>query len=44
MPERLLVQPLYLQLRDAIAARIARGEWNRALRFPARKTWLGSLV
>jgi GntR family transcriptional regulator len=28
MPERFSIQPLYLQLRDALAERIANGEWK----------------
>ena len=28
MPERFCIQPLYLQLRDALAERIASGEWK----------------
>ena len=28
MPERFSIQPLYLQLRDALAERIASGEWK----------------
>jgi GntR family transcriptional regulator len=28
MPDRLFMQPLYLQLRDALAERIASGEWK----------------
>ena len=28
MPQRLFMQPLYLQLRDALAERIASGEWK----------------
>jgi GntR family transcriptional regulator len=34
MPERLFTQPLYLQLRDALAARIARGEWRVGTAIP----------
>jgi GntR family transcriptional regulator len=37
MPERLLVQPLYLQLRDAIAARVARGEWKPGTPLPSEE-------
>jgi GntR family transcriptional regulator len=33
-PEHLFTQPLYLQLRDALAARIARGEWKVGTAIP----------
>ena len=34
MPERFFTQPLYLQLRDALAERIARGEWKPGTAIP----------
>ena len=34
MPERFFTQPLYLQLRDALAERIARGEWKPGIAIP----------
>ena len=44
MPERLFTQPLYMQLRDALAERIAGGEWKPGTAVPARETWPGSLA
>jgi GntR family transcriptional regulator len=35
MPEHLFTQPLYLQLRDALAARIACGEWKPGIAIPS---------
>jgi GntR family transcriptional regulator len=35
MPERLFTQPLYLQLRDALAARMVRGEWKVGTAIPS---------
>ena len=35
MPEGFFTQPLYLQLRDALAERIARGEWKPGTVLPA---------
>jgi GntR family transcriptional regulator len=35
MPEHFLTQPLYLQLRDALASRIARGEWKASTAIPS---------
>src|SRR5262245_16436533 len=38
MRERLFNQPLYLQLRDALAERIARGEWQPGTAIPNEAT------
>jgi GntR family transcriptional regulator len=35
MPERLFTQPLYLQLRDALAARMVRREWKVGMPIPS---------
>jgi GntR family transcriptional regulator len=35
MPERLFTQPLYFQVRDALAGRIARGEWKAGTAIPS---------
>jgi GntR family transcriptional regulator len=35
MPERLFTQPLYLQLRDALATRMVRGEWKVGTAIPS---------
>jgi DNA-binding GntR family transcriptional regulator len=41
MPEHLFTQPLYLQRRDALAARISCGEWKPGVAIPSEARELG---
>jgi GntR family transcriptional regulator len=40
---RFSTRPLYLQLRDALAERIAHGEWKPGTAIPNESDWRASL-